>query len=79
MGYNEEKSLFQYTLTKQYRISFAQITRLKRNESVSAHKNEVSCKILSCKVEEHRRLKEPTRNVRFLFVMDNLLLVLWLG
>lgn len=33
-------------------ISPAQITRLKRNESVSTHTIDVFCKILDCKVED---------------------------
>ena len=33
-------------------VSPAQITRLKRNESVSTHTIEVFCRILSCRVED---------------------------
>lgn len=40
----------QYALIKQYRISPGQITRLKRNESVSTHTLEVFCKILNCDI-----------------------------
>lgn len=40
----------QYTLIKTYHISPAQITRLKRNESVSTHTIDMFCKILDCKV-----------------------------
>ena len=46
----KEKGISQYTLIKQYHISPAQITRLKRNESVSTHTIEVFCKILNCDV-----------------------------
>lgn len=42
----------QYTLIKQYGISPGQITRLKRNESVSTHTIEMFCKILDCRVED---------------------------
>lgn len=42
----------QYSLIKKYNISPAQITRLKRNESVSTHTIEMFCKILKCKVED---------------------------
>ena len=48
----KEKGVTQYTLIKTYRISPAQITRLKRNESVSTHTIEVFCKILKCRVED---------------------------
>lgn len=48
----KEKGITQYTLIKQYKISPAQITRLKRNESVSTHTIDVFCKILGCKVED---------------------------
>ena len=46
----KEKGISQYSLIKQYRISPGQITRLKRNESVSTHTIEVFCKILNCEV-----------------------------
>ena len=48
----KEKNVTQYTLIKKYGISPAQITRLKRNESVSTHTIEVFCKILDCEVED---------------------------
>ena len=40
------------TLIKKHNISPAQITRLKRNESVSTHTIEMFCKILKCNVED---------------------------
>ena len=46
----KEKGVSQYTLIKKYNISPAQITRLKRNESVSTHTIEMFCKILDCQV-----------------------------
>ena len=46
----KEKGVSQYTLIKQYRISPGQITRLKRNESVSTHTLEIFCKILDCDI-----------------------------
>ena len=46
----KQKGITQYMLIKQYRISPAQITRLKRNESVSTHTIETFCKILKCQV-----------------------------
>lgn len=48
----KEKGVTQYTLIKQYHISPGQITRLKRNESVSTHTIEMFCKILNCEVED---------------------------
>ena len=48
----KKKSVTQYTLIKKYNISPAQITRLKRNESVSTHTIEIFCKILNCNVED---------------------------
>ena len=47
-----KKGLTQYALIHTYGISPGQITRLKRNESVSTHTIDVFCKILSCHVEE---------------------------
>ncbi len=48
----KKKGVTQYTLIKKYHISPAQITRLKRNESVSVHTIDVFCKILQCNVED---------------------------
>lgn len=42
----------QYTLIKKHKVSPAQITRMKRNESVSTHTIEMFCCILDCKVED---------------------------
>ena len=44
----KEHGISQYTLIKDYRISAGQLTRLRRNESVSTHTIEVFCKILNC-------------------------------
>ena len=46
----KEKGISQYALIKKYNISPAQITRLKRNESVSTHTIEMFCRILDCEV-----------------------------
>lgn len=48
----KEKGVSQYTLIKEYHISPGQITRLKRNESVSTHTIEMFCRILKCKVQD---------------------------
>ena len=46
------KGVTQYTLIKKHNVSPGQITRLKRNESVSTHTLETFCKILKCNVED---------------------------
>ena len=46
----KEKGVSQYALIKKHNISPGQITRLKRNESVSTHTVEMFCKILDCDV-----------------------------
>ena len=54
----KEKGITQYALIKKHNISPAQITRLKRNESVSTHTIDIFCDILDCKVEdimEHKK------------------------
>ena len=48
----EEKGVTQYALIKTYHVSPAQITRLKRSESVSTHTIEMFCRILRCRVED---------------------------
>mgnify|MGYP002516748277 CR=1 FL=1 len=48
----KEKGVSQYALIKTFNISPAQITRLKRNESVSTHTIETFCKILKCDVQD---------------------------
>ena len=48
----KERGISQYALIKQYHISPGQLTRLKRNESVSTHTIEMFCKILKCNVED---------------------------
>lgn len=46
----KEKGVSQYVLIKQYNVSPGQITRLRRNESVSTHTIEMFCRILNCEV-----------------------------
>ncbi len=48
----KKKGVTQYALIKEYHVSPAQITRMKRNESVSTHTIEMFCRILSCRVED---------------------------
>jgi len=47
-----EKGVTQYALIKKHGVSPSQITRLKRNESVSTHTIEMFCRILDCRVED---------------------------
>lgn len=51
----KERGVSQYALIKKYHISPAQITRLKRNESVSTHTIEMFCRILHCEVSDIMR------------------------
>jgi len=46
----KEKGVSQYALIKKHGVSPGQITRLKRNESVSTHTIEIFCDILDCQV-----------------------------
>lgn len=54
----KEKGITQYALIKEHGVSPAQITRLKRNESVSTHTIEMFCKILDCNVEDIMQYKD---------------------
>lgn len=59
----KERGVSQYTLIKKYKISPAQITRLKRNESVSTHTIEMFCKILDCRVEDVMEYIKKEENI----------------
>ena len=48
----KEKGVSQYTLIKKYHVSPGQLTRWKRNESVSTHTIDLFCGILKCRVED---------------------------
>lgn len=54
----KRKGISQYALIKKYRISPGQITRLRRNESVSTHTIEMFCRILDCKVSDIMEYKK---------------------
>lgn len=54
----KKKSITQYALIKKYHVSPAQITRLKRNESVSTHTIDMFCRILDCRVEDIMEYKK---------------------
>ena len=58
----KEKRISQYALIKKYNVSPAQITRLKRNESVSTHTIEMFCKILDCEVEDIMKYTKDDEN-----------------
>ena len=47
-----QKGISQYALIHKFNVSPGQLTRMKRNESVSTHTIEMFCSILQCKVEE---------------------------
>ncbi|MBR6029596.1 MAG: helix-turn-helix transcriptional regulator [Clostridia bacterium] len=47
-----KKGVTQYALIHRYHISPGQITRLKRDESVSTHTIDSFCRILDCRVED---------------------------
>ena len=51
----KKKGITQYALIKNYHISAGQLTRLRRNESVSTHTIEMFCKILDCQVGDIMR------------------------
>jgi DNA-binding Xre family transcriptional regulator len=56
----KEKGITQYALIKQHHISPGQITRLKRNESVSTHTIELFCRILQCQPGDLMEYQENT-------------------
>lgn len=60
----KEKGISQYALIKKYGVSPAQITRLKRNESVSTHTIEMFCEILDCRVEDIMEYKKNVETDR---------------
>lgn len=60
----EEKGISQYALIKKYGVSPAQITRLKRNESVSTHTIEMFCEILDCRIEDIMEYKKNAETDR---------------
>ena len=64
----KEKGISQYALIKKYGVSPAQITRLKRNESVSTHTIEMFCEILDCRVEDIMEYKKKGTKPSFLIL-----------
>lgn len=57
----KRKGISQYALIKKYHVSPGQITRLKRNESVSTHTIEMFCRILDCKVQDIMEYKKEEK------------------
>ena len=61
----KERGISQYALIKQYHVSPGQITRLKRNESVSTHTIDTFCRILNCEVGDIMKyLPDHTESIR---------------
>ncbi len=54
----QKKGVTQYALIKEHGVSPAQITRLKRNESVSTHTIEMFCRILDCDLADIMEYKK---------------------
>lgn len=48
----KQKNISQYKLIHKYGISPSQITRLKRNESVSTNTIDTFCRILECDISD---------------------------
>ncbi|MBE5862578.1 MAG: helix-turn-helix transcriptional regulator [Lachnospiraceae bacterium] len=48
----KEKNISQYALINKYKISAGQLTRLRKNESVTTHTIDMLCDILNCNVED---------------------------
>ncbi|WP_302626983.1 helix-turn-helix transcriptional regulator [uncultured Eubacterium sp.] len=59
----KSKGITQYALIKRFHISPAQITRLKRNESVSTHTIDTFCQILDCNVEDIMEYKKESNKL----------------
>ncbi len=58
----KEKGITQYALINVYNVSPAQITRLKRNQSVSTNTIENFCRILSCDITDVMELVDDEVN-----------------
>lgn len=54
----KEKNISQYKLINEYNISPSQLTRLKRNESVSTNTLDRFCEILDCDVFDIMEYKQ---------------------
>ena len=47
-----EKGISQYKLINDYKISTAQLDRLRKNSGVNTHTLNMLCKILNCRLED---------------------------
>lgn len=47
-----EKGISQYKLINEYKISTAQLDRLRKNSGVNTHTLNMLCKILNCRLED---------------------------
>ena len=56
----KERGISQYALINRYGVSPGQITRMKRNESVSTHTIEMFCRILHCQIGDIMEYTEDT-------------------
>ena len=56
----KNKGITQYTLIKKYKVSPAQITRLKRNSNINTYTINRLCEILDCDVND---IMEYTKNI----------------
>lgn len=54
----KEKNISQYKLINEYNISPSQLTRLKRNQSVSTNTIEKFCEILDCDLSDIMEYKK---------------------
>ncbi|WP_285816091.1 helix-turn-helix domain-containing protein [Thomasclavelia cocleata] len=54
----KEKNISQYKLINEYNISPSQLTRLKRNESVSTNTIDKFCEILDCDLSDIMEYKK---------------------
>ena len=52
LGDDEEKSILQYKLIKEYKISTGQLDRLRKNGNVSTYTLDQLCRILDCRLED---------------------------
>jgi DNA-binding Xre family transcriptional regulator len=59
----KEKNVTQYALIKRYGVSPSQITRMKRNESVSTHTINMFCEILDCRIEDIMEYVKEEKNI----------------
>ncbi len=58
-----EKKISQYRMIHEYNISPSQLTRLKRNESVSTNTLDILCSILDCDLSEIMEYTKDSRGI----------------